>query len=197
MNLPNKLTMMRIILIPVIIVIYLFPYEMIGMIPVTYTLMGVDVSSIDLIALLIYVIAAVTDALDGHIARSQNLITTFGKFADPIADKLLTTTMFLMFVSKGLIPVVPVIIMVARDTVVDGCRMVAANNGKVVAAGMAGKCKTVFQMVTVALVLLHNIPFAWLSIPMDQILLWASAAVSFISGVQYFNQTKEDILKSK
>lgn len=197
MNLPNKLTMMRIILIPVIIVIYLLPYEAMGITPAVFHLAGVSVSIVDLIALLIYVIAAVTDALDGHIARSRNLITTFGKFADPIADKLLTTTMFLMFVSKGLISVVPVIIMIARDTIVDGCRMVAANNGKVVAAGMAGKCKTVFQMITVALVLLHNIPFAYLNIPMDQILLWASATVSIISGVQYFNQTKEDILKSK
>ena len=141
--------------------------------------------------------AAVTDALDGHIARSRNMITTFGKFADPIADKLITTTMFLLFVAKGLIPVVPVIIMIARDTVVDGCRMMAATNGKVVAAGMMGKLKTVLQMITVALVLLNNLPFELLGIPVSTFMLWFAAFVSFASGVQYFNQMKEDILESK
>ncbi len=196
MNLPNKLTIFRIILIPVIILVYLFPYEAFGIVPLTLHVGGVDLSIINLVALLIYVIAAVTDALDGNIARSRNLITTFGKFADPIADKLLTTTMFLLFVSQGIIPVIPVIIMIARDTFVDGCRMMAASNGKVVAAGMMGKLKTVLQMVTVALVLLNNLPFALLNLPVSDIMLWLSALVSFASGVQYFNQMKEDIMES-
>ena len=154
-------------------------------------------SVINIIVLLLYVLAAITDAIDGHIARSRNMITTFGKFADPIADKLLTTSMFLLFVSRGIIPVVPVIIMVARDTIVDGCRMVAATNGKVVAAGMMGKLKTVLQMVTVALVLLNNLPFELIGLPMSDILLWMAALVSMISGIQYFNMTKEDIMESK
>lgn len=196
MNLPNKLTMFRIILIPVIILVYLFPYEAVGIVPATFDIGGIELSVINLIALLIYIIAAVTDALDGNIARSRNLITTFGKFADPIADKLLTTTMFLLFVSEGLIPVVPVIIMIARDTFVDGCRMMAASNGKVVAAGMMGKLKTVLQMVTVALILLNNLPFALWNLPVSDIMLWLSALVSFVSGVQYFNQMKEDIMES-
>ncbi len=197
MNLPNRLTMFRIILIPVIILVYLFPYTAVGLEPVILNVGGVALSVINLIVLVIYILAAVTDALDGHIARSRNMITTFGKFADPIADKLLTTTMFLLFVSRGLIPVVPVIIMIARDTVVDGCRMMAANNGKVVAAGMMGKLKTVLQMVTVALILLNNLPFELLRLPVADIMLWMSALVSFISGVQYFTQTKDDILESK
>ncbi len=196
MNLPNKLTIFRIVLIPVIILVYLFPYEAFGIVPTVFNIGGVDLSVINLIALIIYVVAAITDALDGNIARKRNLITTFGKFADPIADKLLTTTMFLLFVSQGIIPVVPVIIMIARDTFVDGCRMMAASNGKVVAAGMMGKLKTVFQMVTVALVLLNNLPFALINFPVSDILLWMSAFVSFISGVQYFNQMKEDIMES-
>lgn len=196
MNLPNKLTIFRIVLIPVIILVYLFPYESFGIVPTVINIGGVDLSVINLIALVIYVVAAITDALDGNIARKRNLITTFGKFADPIADKLLTTTMFLLFVSQGIIPVVPVIIMIARDTFVDGCRMMAASNGKVVAAGMMGKLKTVFQMVTVALVLLNNLPFALLNLPVSDILLWMSALVSFVSGVQYFNQMKDDIMES-
>jgi CDP-diacylglycerol--glycerol-3-phosphate 3-phosphatidyltransferase len=196
MNLPNKLTMLRMIMIPVIILIYLFPYSAAGISPVIFEIGGVSLPLVNLITLAIYVLAAVTDAIDGHIARSRNMITTFGKFADPIADKLLTTTMFLLFLSRGIIPVVPVIIMIARDTFVDGCRMMAAANGKVVAAGMMGKLKTVFQMVTVALVLLNNLPFELIGIPLADILLWASAFISLASGIQYFNQMKGDILES-
>ena len=197
MNLPNKLTIARMVMIPVIILVYLFPYTACGIQPSHLMVGSVDLAVINIIVLLLYVLAAITDAIDGHIARSRNMITTFGKFADPIADKLLTTSMFLLFVSRGIIPVVPVIIMVARDTIVDGCRMVAATNGKVVAAGMMGKLKTVLQMVTVALVLLNNLPFELIGLPMSDILLWMAALVSMISGIQYFNMTKEDIMESK
>lgn len=197
MNLPNKLTLFRIVLIPVIILVYLFPYSSFGIEPAVFTVGTVSISVINLAALLIYVVAAVTDALDGHIARSRNMITTFGKFADPIADKLLTTTMFLLFLSRGMIPFLPVFIMIARDTVVDGCRMLAASNGKVVAAQLMGKLKTVFQMVTVALVLLNNLPFELLHIPVAEIMLWLSALVSLVSGIQYFTQLKDDIFESK
>ena len=197
MNLPNRLTLLRIVLIPLIILIYLFPYSAYGIEPHVFHIGFVDLSLINLITLAFYVLAAVTDALDGHIARSRNMITTFGKFADPIADKLLTTTMFLLFVSRGLIPVVPVIIMIARDTVVDGCRMMAASNGKVVAAGMMGKLKTVLQMVSIALVLLNNLPFELWNIPVSDVMVWFAALVSLASGVQYFNQMKEDIFESK
>lgn len=197
MNLPNKLTLFRIVLIPVIILVYLFPYSSFGIEPAVFTIGSVSISVINLVALLIYVVAAVTDALDGHIARSRNMITTFGKFADPIADKLLTTTMFLLFLSRGMIPFLPVFIMIARDTVVDGCRMLAASNGKVVAAQLMGKLKTVFQMVTVALVLLNNLPFELLHLPVAEIMLWLSALVSLVSGIQYFTQLKDDIFESK
>ena len=196
MNLPNKLTMLRIVMIPLIILVYLFPCSTFGIIVPEFHVGTVDISLINIIVLVLYVAAAVTDAIDGHIARSRHMITTFGKFADPIADKLLTTSMFLLFVSRGLIPIVPVIIMVARDTIVDGCRMAAAGNGKVVAAGMAGKLKTVLQMVTVALVLLNNLPFEMLGLPVSEIMLWFAALVSVVSGVQYFNGTKDDIMET-
>ncbi len=196
MNLPNKLTMLRIVMIPLIILVYLFPYSTFGIIVPEFHVGTVDISLINIIVLVLYVAAAVTDAIDGHIARSRHMITTFGKFADPIADKLLTTSMFLLFVSRGLIPIVPVIIMVARDTIVDGCRMAAAGNGKVVAAGMAGKLKTVLQMVTVALVLLNNLPFEMLGLPVSEIMLWFATLVSVVSGVQYFNGTKDDIMET-
>jgi CDP-diacylglycerol--glycerol-3-phosphate 3-phosphatidyltransferase len=181
----------------VIILVDLFPYTAFGITPIVYTIGNVNLSLVNIIVLIIYLVAAITDALDGYIARSRNMITTFGKFADPIADKLLTTTMFLLFISQGIIPVIPVIIMIARDTVVDGCRMMAARNGKVVAAGLMGKLKTVFQMVTVALVLLNNLPFELIRIPLAEIMLWFSALVSLVSGIQYVSQMKDDILESK
>lgn len=196
MNLPNRLTIFRIILIPIVVLVYLFPYTQFGIEPGVLTIGGVDLSIINLICLIIYLAAAITDYFDGQIARKRNMQTTFGKFADPIADKMLTTTMFLMFSSRGLIPVVPVIIMVCRDIVVDGCRMIAASNGKVVAAQMLGKLKTVLQMVSIALVLLNNLPFEIWGLPVTDIMIWFSAFVSFASGVSYFSQLKGDIMES-
>lgn len=197
MNLPNRLTIFRIVLIPAAVLIYLFPYAQFGIEPRVFDVQGVQLSVINLITLAVYLVAAITDALDGHIARSRNMITTFGKFADPIADKMLTTTMFLLFASRGIIPVVPVIIMVCRDIIVDGCRMIAATNGKVVAAQMLGKIKTVSQMVTIALILLNNLPFEIWGLPVSQVALWFSALVSFASGMSYFNQMKADIFESR
>ncbi len=197
MNLPNRLTVLRIILVPVVVLVYIFPYAQAGIDPRIFTFDSVNISIINFIVLAIYLIAAFTDFLDGHIARSRNLQTTFGKFADPIADKMLTTTMFLLFISRGIIPVVPVIIMVCRDIVVDGCRMLAASNGKVVSAQMLGKLKTVLQMCTIALILLNNLPFELWGLPVSELLLWFSAFISLASGISYFSQLKDDILESK
>ena len=197
MNLPNRLTIFRIVLIPVIILIYMFPYAQFGIEPMEFTFGSISLSIVNVIVLAVYLIAAFTDMLDGQIARKRNMQTTFGKFADPIADKLLTTTMFILFVSRGIIPVVPVILMVARDIIVDGCRMVASVNGKVVAAGMLGKGKTVLQMAAVALILVNNLPFELWRLPASQIMLWFAAFVSVASGVSYFNQMKDDIFESK
>lgn len=196
MNFPNRLTLFRIFLIPLIVCIYLFPYANFGIQVPVYSFTGVDVSLVNLVSLVIYVLAAITDFIDGNYARKHNMITTFGKFADPIADKLLTTTMFLLFVARGIIPVVPVILMIARDTVVDGARMIASSNGKVVAAGMMGKLKTVLQMITVSFVLLNNLPFEWIHLPVTMILLWFASFVSVLSGIQYVNELKEDIFET-
>ena len=197
MNLPNRLTLLRIMMIPAIVLIWLFPYYSFGIEPLTIRIGAVGISAVNLVTLGVYFIAAVTDFLDGRIARGRNMMTTFGKFADPVADKLLTTAMFLLFVYRGLIPVVPVILMVSRDIVVDGCRMVAAANGKVVAAGMMGKLKTVLQMLTIALILLNNLPFELWGLPVSGIMLLFPAFGSVMSGVQYFNQMKEDIMESR
>jgi CDP-diacylglycerol--glycerol-3-phosphate 3-phosphatidyltransferase len=197
MNLPNRLTVLRIVLVPILVLVYLFPYISYGIEMPVFTLGSISLSSVNLIVLIIYFIASITDALDGHIARTRNMQTTFGKFLDPIADKLLTTTMFLLFISRGIIPVVPIILMIGRDIFVDGCRLVAAINGEVVSAGMMGKLKTVMQMLTIALILLNNLPFEMWSLPVSDVMLWFSAFISIASGIQYYNQLKPYILETK
>ena len=197
MNLPNRLTVIRIMMIPVIILVYIFPYAQFNINIPVYYIQGLPISLINIEVLVLFLIASFTDYLDGYIARKNNLITTFGKFADPIADKLLVNSLFILFASKGIIPVVPVIIMVCRDTIVDGCRMMAAQSGVVVAAGYLGKLKTVLQMLSIVLILVNNIPFELIRIPVSDIILWFATFVSMASGVSYFNQLKEFIFESK
>lgn len=197
MNLPNKLTVLRILMIPFIVLVWIFPYSYFNIIMPEYTIGHVSISSINLIALTLFILASITDYLDGAIARKNNLITTFGKYADPIADKLLVTTMFILFAAEGIIPVIPVIIMVARDTIVDGCRMIASQSGVVVSAGYLGKLKTILQMISVILILLNNLPFELVRLPISDFVLWFASFVSFASGISYFNQMKEYIFESK
>lgn len=170
MNLPNKLTLMRVILVPFFI---LFFY--IDNFPGNY-----------LIAFLIFAAASVTDALDGHIARKNNLITNFGKFLDPLADKVLVMAALACFVEKGLMSAVPLIIIIAREFMVSGLRLVTANEGVVVAAGIWGKLKTAFTMVSIVLILIFCIAGVTdkLSIISD-ILIWISTVLTIISGGVY------------
>ena len=161
-----------------------------------YNIGFVTLSLKNILVLIIFAIASITDFLDGYIARKYNLITSFGKFIDPIADKLLVNTVMIMFACNGMVPVVPVIVMIWRDTIVDGLRMNTASKGVVVAAGMLGKIKTVSQMITIILVLLNNLPFELLKFPMAEFMLWFSMLVSVASGISYFNQMKEYVLES-
>ena len=196
MNLPNKLTVFRIFLVPLLVLVWLFPYEQFGIIFKSFTIGHISLSLLNVIVLAIFAIASFTDFLDGHIARSKKMITTFGKFADPIADKLLVNTTLIILAVKGMIPVVPVIIMLGRDTIVDGCRMVASSSGTVVAAGFLGKMKTVCQMFGIILVLLNNLPFELYGIPVATLLIWFASFISIASGVTYFKQLKDYIFES-
>lgn len=196
MNLPNKLTIIRIILVPVLLLVWLFPYAAFGIKLLDFQIGHVTLPLLNLIVLGIFAIASFTDYLDGHIARKKNLITTFGKFADPIADKLLTTSVLVTMAVKGMIPFLPVVIMLARDIIVDGCRMLSAQNGVVVAAGFLGKLKTVLQMATIILVLLNNLPFELYFLPVSDLLIWFTAFVSVAGGYSYFMQVKDFIFES-
>lgn len=137
MNLPNKLTLLRIILVPVfVVVLYLgFPYN-------------------NLVALAIFILASLTDLLDGKIARKYHLVTDFGKFMDPIADKLLVTAALLVFVDWHRMPAWVAIVVIAREFIVSALRLVAASNGRVIAAGWSGKVKTASTMVCICVMLL-------------------------------------------
>lgn len=196
MNLPNKLTLFRIVLVPIVALVWLFPYDLIGF-KIGYISVGqVTVSYLNLIVLLLFAIASITDFFDGRIARNYNLVTTFGKFADPIADKLLVNMMLLIMSYKHMIPLVTVILMILRDIVVDGCRMIAAQHGVVVSAGILGKLKTALQMFTIIFLLLNNLPFELLYLPITNILIWFTAFISVAGGYSYFMQVKKYIFES-
>ncbi len=196
-NLPNMLTLLRVALVPIILMVLLFPYEQLDILVPTYRIVFVDITLVNIIVCFIFCFASFTDFLDGYLARKYNLISNFGKFLDPLADKLLTTTLFIVYAAMGIIPVVPVIIMIWRDLMVDGIRMICATENIVVSAGIYGKLKTVAQMLTLILVSINNLPFELLHIPMADILLWFSLATSVISGLVYLVQAKDTLLKSK
>ncbi len=196
MNLPNKLTLFRIFLIPLIILLWVFPFKQLGINFYEFNFNNYSLSLFNLIILSIFIFASITDMIDGYLARKYNLITTFGKFMDPIADKLLVNTLLILLLSKGMVPSLAVVIMLARDTIVDGCRMIASQNSIVVAAGFLGKAKTVSQMLAIIIILLNNLPFEMLNLKIDIFMIWFATFISVISGLQYFISLKAYIFES-
>lgn len=188
MNLPNKLTVARVVLVPFFI----------------FFLLTDIVPMSSLWALVVFALASITDALDGHIARSRNLVTNFGKFLDPLADKVLVISALVCFVDMGLAGAVPVIIIIAREFMVSGLRLVTAGEGVVVAAGIWGKLKTAFTMVAIVVILLFAVIFGkdsssyemWVT-AVEQALIWISAALTVISGAIYLNGYKSYINTDK
>jgi len=173
MNLPNKLTMLRILMIPVFCVFALMEKQW-----AQYVALGV------------YIIACLTDMLDGKIARKRNLVTDFGKFADPIADKLLVMAALIILVDTQRMPSWVCIVMLAREFIISGFRLVAAGGGKVIAAGTLGKWKTVFQMTsTIALMLLvpvaGNALLGNFGVILANVLMYIAAALTIVSGAEY------------
>ena len=170
-NTANKLTMLRVILIPVYLVVWYLNLE-----TSAYWALGV------------FVVASVTDFLDGYVARHYNQVTTFGKFMDPLADKILVITAMIWFVSVGMLPVWALVIVVAREFAVSGLRLIAVDNGRVIAAAWSGKVKTFSTMV--CLCLMH------LPIPevLAQVCVWVIVLATVYSGIEYFWKNK-DVMK--
>lgn len=196
MNLPNKLTIIRLIFVPLFVVIYLIPYQTFGISIPTFDVLSTQLSLLDIILFLIFTIAALTDYLDGFLARKNNLVTTFGKFIDPIADKLIVNTALLLLASSHDISILIPIIMIARDTIVDAIRLIASQKNVVLAASFLGKAKTMTQMIAIALLLLNNVIFDYIGIPMASIMIWLATIISVISGIDYFMKNKDYIMES-
>lgn len=196
MNLPNRLTLIRLFLIPLLIFFALFPFAHFGISFGFTNVSFVSIPNLNLILLTIFVLASATDYLDGYIARKYKLVTTFGKFFDPIADKLLVNTLFIILAANAQIPVVAVILMIARDTLVDAIRMLNAKEGLVVSAQFLGKLKTVSQMLTIILYLVGNLPFELFYLPVHELMLWFTVSISLLSGISYFMQSRKLILES-
>lgn len=199
MNLPNKITVARMLLIPIMIIV---PY--LGFNNILFG--SVTIGSF--ITLIIFLIASFTDFLDGYLARKNNLVTTFGKFLDPIADKLLVLSALIMLVEQGIIPGWIPIIIAAREFIVSGIRMLAAGDGKVIAASWYGKVKTVSQMVAISLAFLSTNTFMqFTSVEMStgtlilnilmSLAMIVAVLTTILSGVDYFMKSKDIVLKSK
>ncbi|RKD27726.1 CDP-diacylglycerol--glycerol-3-phosphate 3-phosphatidyltransferase [Caminicella sporogenes DSM 14501] len=174
MNLANKLTIARIFLIPIFMVFLLskIPY-------------GIT------IAALIFILAALTDSLDGYIARSRNQITKLGKFMDPLADKLLVTAALVSFVQMGKLPAWVVVIIISREFTISVFRAIAAAEGIVIAASPWGKAKTISQIVMIISILFNNYPFSLINLPFNTIATWIAVILTIISGVDYIYVNKK------
>ncbi|HGM7326601.1 TPA: CDP-diacylglycerol--glycerol-3-phosphate 3-phosphatidyltransferase, partial [Enterococcus faecium] len=181
MNLPNKLTVLRICMIPIFILVVGLPLDW-GQFNVGDTTLAVT----QLVGAVIFALASITDWLDGKIARARGLVTNFGKFADPLADKMLVMTAFIMLVDQGKAPGWVVAIIVCRELAVTGLRLLLVEHGEVMAAAWPGKVKTATQMVAIILLFINNIPFSLIGIPVDQIMLYACLIFTIYSGVDYF-----------
>lgn len=167
MNLPNKLTVLRVILIPFFVVSMMIEN-------------GAN-QTFRYVAAAIFIIASLTDLLDGKIARKYNLVTNFGKFMDPLADKLLVCSALICFIELGQVPAWMVIIIISREFIISGFRLVASDNGVVIAASYWGKFKTTFQMIAIVLLIL-NIPALSM---VTQICLWIALILTVVSLVDY------------
>ena len=190
MNLPNKLTVFRVILIVPFVLLMLGGYAQWGWFMAAF---GGIADNTDYIALGIFIVASLTDLLDGKIARKYNLVTNFGKFMDPLADKLLVCSAMICLIELDRIPAWIVIIIISRDFIISGFRLVAADNRGVIAASYWGKFKTTFQMVMVCL-MIANIEALNL---LTQIVMWIAVVLTVISLVDYLVKNKGVLLDGK
>ncbi len=174
MNLANKITIIRILMIPVfLILLYVeFPFH-------------------EFITAAVFIAAASTDSLDGYIARKLNQVTNFGKFMDPLADKLLVTSALVVLVEMDRVPALAAIIIISREFIITGFRVLAASEGLVLAASKWGKIKTVTQIIAIIALLINNFPFRYIGVPADKIALYVSVITTLISGYDYISKNKE------
>lgn len=191
MNLPNKITIARVLMIPLFVIAVLVPFPF-G----TWPVGNADLPVHHFIGAVIFAVAAGSDWLDGYIARKYSLVTSFGKFLDPLADKLLVTAALLVLIDISMLASWMAIIILSREFAVTGIRLVAAGEGNVIAASGLGKWKTTFQMVAIVVLLLHHFPFSYAGFPAGDVLMWIAVILTIISGVDYFWKNRAVIMKT-
>ena len=185
MNLPNRLTIVRIILIPIFMAFLLLQ------VPKGHTLFPHQ----DLVAAVIFILAAATDGLDGYIARKRHQVTVLGKFMDPLADKLLVSAALISLVELGSVPAWVAWTILGREFAVTGLRAIVSADGVVLSASKLGKIKTVTQVISISAILLHDWPFSLIGIPVGQPVLYIALFFTIISGVDYFLKTLKHLRK--
>lgn len=183
MNLANRITLARIFLVPVLMIFLLIRFDF-GQIQVDQVSLSVS----ELIATIVFILAAITDGLDGYIARKNQIVTNLGKFLDPLADKLLITAALISLVEMQRLEAWIAIIIISREFAVTGLRLIAVAEGRVIAASPLGKLKTIIQIVAIISLMLNNIPFSIVQIPFADIATWLAVLITLWSGIDYFHK---------
>ena len=198
MNVPNKITICRIALSILLLIIMIFPVDKVGINFPEFQLAGkLIIDSKYLICGIIFLIASLTDFLDGYLARKYNLVTDIGKVMDAIADKILVNGVLILLATEGYIsPIIPVVI-VSRDIVVDSIKMVAGQKSGAVGASMAGKIKTACMLVGITLLFFYDLPFSLVNIYPAKAIIMIATVLSVISGIQYYVKNKKHLFDTK
>lgn len=193
MNLPNKLTLLRVCLIPFMVIVAEISYFQ-------SKVLFYNITLANLLVLIIFCIASFTDFLDGYIARRNHIVTDFGKFIDPLADKVLVFAAFIILIDLGRMPGWIVILIIAREFMVTGIRLLAVKDKVVIAASNLGKAKTISQIVAIIALLINGFPFVLISVEFAKIVcdvfVYIAALLTLISGIDYFIKNKNIILNS-
>ena len=193
MNLPTKLTVSRIILSIIVIIIMAFPFYTIGITWPKFEIMGIGVKCEYVVSGIIFIIASITDFIDGYLARKNNQVTDTGKMLDAIADKVLVNSVLIIFAAQGFINIFIPVIIVIRDIVVDAIKMEAASKGRVVAAIKSGKIKTASLMIGLVLTFIYNLPFEIWNIRVSDFMLYFASIMSILSAIEYYKLNKNII----
>ena len=196
MNLPNKITCVRLVISLIVLVILCLPWSSMNVEFPVYSVLGVENVNLKyIICGILFAIGSITDFLDGYIARKNNIVTDFGKVMDAIADKVLVNGVLIILAYDKMLPLIVPVIIITRDIVVDSIKMASGSKGKVVAASWPGKIKTICMMIGVTLVFFYNMPFAFIGggIRIDYLFVFVATVMSIVSACQYYLVNKDFI----
>ena len=192
MNVPNRITVCRIILSVLLLILLIFPLDKVGIsFPEIMVNENFIIDSKYLICGLVFMIASLTDFLDGHLARKYNMVTDLGKVMDAIADKILVNGVLIVLAYEGYISVIIPVIIVSRDIIVDSIKMVAGQKNGAVGASKAGKAQTMCMMIGVTLLFFYDLPLSLFNIYPARVLIFIATILSILSGIQYYEKNKK------